>query len=201
MKYTVDEIKKRIGASTLSPELAQEALEGFIEVLDMRVGDVIMDKLSEEQMVQFEQFKDDGSEDDKISEWLLTVAPDRDEIVDQEVDKLLAEIDELGKLPEGFEEEGESQPEAPAEGGSEPAPDPVPEATPEPEQSSPEEAPAPEQSPEVGESAPAEDNSEPAPKVAQEPEQPSDQPQEIPQQEPAPEAGPEPLPQEGHQHE
>lgn len=178
MKYSVDDIKKRIGADVLSPEMAEEALATFVETLDLRVGDAILEVLNEQQVAEFEQFKDDGSDDQKIEEWLLSAVPNRDEIVDREMDKLFEEIDKGARLPDesAGSETSPGENEAPVEN--------TPEATSE-------EAPVPEQPVESSES----DQATP------EPEQPSDQPQDIPEQEPAPEAGPEPLPEEEHQHE
>jgi hypothetical protein len=80
----------RVGLGTLRPDLARTALRTFYDVLEMRVGIALADRMTNEQLDEFEAFfqaKDDAG----AFNWLSTNFPDYREVVQSQYEQLEAE--------------------------------------------------------------------------------------------------------------
>ena len=93
MKYTDEDINKRLGLEILDPEVAKTMLATFYNTLDDRRGIAIAERLNDEQMSRFIDLKQDGSDDQAVEDWLVAAIPDYETLVDTEAEKLLNEID------------------------------------------------------------------------------------------------------------
>ncbi len=93
MKYTDEDISKRLSLELLDPEDAKVMLDTFYQTLDDRMGIAIADKLNDEQLSRFENLKESGEDDDAIDDWLHAAIPGYQTMLDEEADKLLQEID------------------------------------------------------------------------------------------------------------
>lgn len=93
MKYSEEDIRKRLSLDLLESEVAEQMLASFYETLDTRMALAIADKLSDEQLAKFENLKESGEDDEAADEWLKAAIPGYETLLDEEADKLLAEID------------------------------------------------------------------------------------------------------------
>lgn len=89
MKYSEQDISRKLGFDTLEPEMAELMLSSFYETLETRVMMAVYSRFSPEQLEAFESADDEGK--DKL---LQSVVEDPDKLVDEETDKLFQEIDE-----------------------------------------------------------------------------------------------------------
>lgn len=89
-----DDDKKLVaefGIGTL-PEAVQEELLGqYFETLELRLGMILEDQLSDEQLAQFEQVHDAGDDDATLT-WLKTAIPNYDQLVADETEAVKADI-------------------------------------------------------------------------------------------------------------
>ena len=91
MKHSDEDITKRLGLESADEQTRQGALQMFYQTLDTRVALAVQDKLTDEQLAEFEKLKD--AEDTAADELLKNAVPDYDALFNEEADKLLTEID------------------------------------------------------------------------------------------------------------
>jgi hypothetical protein len=87
-----DDLLFRVGLGSLSDELKNLALRTFYELLELRVGVALAERMTDEQLAEFEAFfkaKDDAG----AFEWLSTNLPEYKDIVLSEFERLEAEAD------------------------------------------------------------------------------------------------------------
>lgn len=97
MKYSDEDISKRLSLETLEPEMAARMLASFHETLSTRVMMAVFGSLSDEQLKQFEAADDAGK-----NALLEQAVPDYEQLVDTEADNLFKEIDDnAARMVEG----------------------------------------------------------------------------------------------------
>lgn len=80
-----------IGLAALPEQEKQALLAQIVETLEMRVGTVLAQGLSEAQLSEFEQYMNNNDQDGALK-WLETNAPNYKEVVKGELNKLKQEI-------------------------------------------------------------------------------------------------------------
>jgi hypothetical protein len=84
-------------------DLMNVALNTFYEMLEMRVGTDLADRMTSEELDEFEVFFEAG-DDGKAFEWLSEHFPDYPEVVQAAYDRLEAEIaEESAAVMEGLD--------------------------------------------------------------------------------------------------
>jgi hypothetical protein len=85
---------KELGLQDISSEEDQaRALQDFYDSLQMKVGMALEDKLSDEQLIEFEKIA--AADDDQADiDWLKKAIPDYEQIVAEETAKLKQEINQ-----------------------------------------------------------------------------------------------------------
>src|SRR3954469_8305026 len=86
-----DNLLQQIGLGSLPVEEKRALLNHIYETLEMRVGMRLADQMSNEQLDEFEQYFE-AKDDAGAFKWLETNFPNYKEIVQQEFDKLKAEV-------------------------------------------------------------------------------------------------------------
>ncbi len=105
---------EELGLGALPAEEKNRLLGHIYETLEMRVGMKLAEKMSDEQLTEFEAFVD-GNDEAGALKWLESNFPNYKDVVAQELDKLKEEIrSDAGKILEST---------APADGGDKPQPD------------------------------------------------------------------------------
>lgn len=94
MKYNDEDIAKRLGLEMVDSEAAEQLLGEFYKTLDIRVGAVVAGRLNEEQLTRFESLRESGEDDETVEDWLRAAIPGYETLLDEEAEKLLAEIDQ-----------------------------------------------------------------------------------------------------------
>jgi len=82
--------KLRLGA--LPPDQQKEAIEAVLAIVHDRVGERIADVLEPEQFVKFEKFMNKDANPEELLHWLENNIPGYSHIVDEELDKLIDEM-------------------------------------------------------------------------------------------------------------
>lgn len=86
-----DDLLKEIGLGSLPQEERRSLLNHIYETLELRVGMRLADQMTNQQLDEFEKYFE--AKDDKGAfSWLETNFPNYKEIVQQEFDKLKAEV-------------------------------------------------------------------------------------------------------------
>jgi hypothetical protein len=164
-----------IGLAALPPAEKNSFLKHIYETLEMRVGIRLADQMTNEQLDEFERYFE-AKDDAGAFKWLETNFPNYKEIVQQEFDKLKAEVAQSAPQILAASQQAAASPGQPAQMPAQPVPQAVPQAAPvqpQPVQSQPFAAPQ-------------------APAMPQMPQQPvPSQPQPIPP--PVPNPGPQPT--------
>ena len=86
-----DNLLNEIGLAALPAEEKKAFLKHMYETLEMRVGTRLAERMSEQQMTEFEQFINTGDEQGAFR-WLEANFPDYKQVVAEEFDKLKGEI-------------------------------------------------------------------------------------------------------------
>jgi hypothetical protein len=86
-----DDLLKELGLETLPKEEKTAFLRHMYETLEMRVGTRLAERMSEQQMLEFEQFINSGDEQGAFK-WLEANFPNYKQVVAEEFDKLKAEV-------------------------------------------------------------------------------------------------------------
>lgn len=82
---------QEIGLDTLPDEEKDSLLKHIYETLEMRVGMRLADQMSNEQLDEFEQYFE-AKDDAGAFKWLETNFPNYKDVVQEEFDKLKAEV-------------------------------------------------------------------------------------------------------------
>lgn len=86
-----DNLLQEVGLGSLPPEEKKNLLEHIYETLELRVGMRLADQMTKAQLDEFERYFE--AKDDKGAfTWLETNFPNYKDIVQQEFDKLKAEV-------------------------------------------------------------------------------------------------------------
>lgn len=80
-----------LGLGSLPEEEKKALLAHIFETLEMRVGMKLAERMTNDQLLEFEQFLDRG-DDPGALRWLETNFPDYKQVVADELEKLKAEI-------------------------------------------------------------------------------------------------------------
>lgn len=89
-----DNLLTEIGLGALPTEEKGKMLRHIYETLEMRVGVKLAERMSEQQLQEFETFINSG-DDAGALRWLETTFPDYKDVVKQEFDLLKAEITQV----------------------------------------------------------------------------------------------------------
>lgn len=89
---TDDQFLQAMGLEGLEGEAKQQALQNILNTLNMRIGDRIGGRLTEEQVAEFEQF-DENTPNDEIATWLDKNVPNRAQLVNQEAGHMKAQAE------------------------------------------------------------------------------------------------------------
>lgn len=81
------------GLETLPPAIANDLLQHAYETLELRVGMVLAERFTDEQLDEFEVFLDAGDASGALA-WLKANHPDYQQVVHAEVARLTAELRE-----------------------------------------------------------------------------------------------------------
>lgn len=101
----------QLGLASLPDAEKNSLLRHIYETLEMRVGMRLADQMSNEQLDEFEKYFD-AKDDAGAFKWLETNFPNYKEIVQQEFDKLKAEV--AGSAPQILVASQQAQAQAPA---------------------------------------------------------------------------------------
>lgn len=82
---------EELGLGALPPQEKQGLLKHVYETLEMRVGMRLADQMTNEQLDEFEKYFD-AKDDEGAFRWLETNFPNYKEIVNEEFEKLKAEV-------------------------------------------------------------------------------------------------------------
>jgi hypothetical protein len=82
---------EELGLGSLPPQEKQGLLKHIYETLELRVGVRLADQMTNEQLDEFEKYFD-AKDDEGAFRWLETNFPNYKEIVNEEFDKLKAEV-------------------------------------------------------------------------------------------------------------
>ncbi|HVS58994.1 MAG TPA: DUF5663 domain-containing protein [Candidatus Saccharimonadales bacterium] len=82
---------EELGLGSLPPQEKQGLLKHIYETLEMRVGMRLADQMTNEQLDEFEKYFD-AKDDEGAFRWLETNFPNYKEIVNEEFEKLKAEV-------------------------------------------------------------------------------------------------------------
>lgn len=96
MKYTQDELAVKLSVDSLEPEVREGMLASFYRALDNRVAVSVATRLTDEQLAKLDELTK-ANDEQGIEDLLRGVVPDYDAVIDEEADKLLAEIEESAK--------------------------------------------------------------------------------------------------------
>ncbi len=86
-----DNLLQELGLGTLPPEEKDKFLKHIYETLEMRVGTRLAERMTDQQLDEFETFIDQ-KDDAGAFHWLETNFPNYKEVVAEEFEKLKAEI-------------------------------------------------------------------------------------------------------------
>ena len=86
-----DNLLQELGLGTLPPEEKRALLNHIYETLEMRVGMRLADQMTNEQLDEFETYFE-AKDDAGAFKWLETNFPNYKEIVNDEFEKLKAEV-------------------------------------------------------------------------------------------------------------
>ena len=93
----------RVGLGAMRSDLVNVALKTFYEMLEMRVGIDLADRMTNEELDEFEVFFE-NADDAGAFEWLSEHFPDYPEVVQAAYDRLEAEIaEESATVMEGLD--------------------------------------------------------------------------------------------------
>jgi len=186
---------QELGLSGLPEAEKNSFLKHIYETLEMRVGIRLADQMSNEQLDEFERYFE-AKDDAGAFKWLETNFPNYKEIVQQEFDKLKAEVAQTA--PQIM---AASQAQA-AQGGQQPLQQPMQQQQPMPQpMQQPQQNPMPQQQPVADQYAqqPQYQPQQPQQFQQQPQAQPPPQPQYQQQSNPMPQPQPQPQPQQGQQ--
>jgi len=82
---------EKLGLQRLSEEQQAKQLQSFYATLKLRVGMVLEEKLSDEQLIEFEKISESGDQE-AITAWLTKAVPDYDQVMATEMEALVQEI-------------------------------------------------------------------------------------------------------------
>lgn len=108
-----DTLLEELGLIALPKEERDALLRQIYETLEMRVGMKLAERMSDQQLDEFEKFIDTNDEAGALK-WLETNFPDYKQVVADELEKLKAEIkQDSGKIVEAMQAQaGAPQPQA-----------------------------------------------------------------------------------------
>lgn len=106
-----DNLLKELGLGELPAEEKNKMLAHIYETLEMRVGMKLAEKMTNEQLDEFEGFIDKNDEAGALS-WLETNFPDYKQVVAQELETLKSEIKQAAPQILAAGREAEQQPPA-----------------------------------------------------------------------------------------
>ncbi|HLA49449.1 MAG TPA: DUF5663 domain-containing protein [Candidatus Saccharimonadales bacterium] len=86
-----DQFLQAMGLDGLENDEKAAALDDILYTLNMRVGKRVAEILNDKQAAQFEAFSDDTS-NEEIAKWLKENVPNYDQIVEEEAQKMKAEV-------------------------------------------------------------------------------------------------------------
>jgi hypothetical protein len=93
----------RVGLGEMSSEMANVALKAFYQLLELRVGTVFAERMTNAELDEFEEYFE-AEDDDGAFQWLCLHFPDYKEIVRTAYDQLEVEIaGESETLMEGLD--------------------------------------------------------------------------------------------------
>lgn len=104
-----DTLLEEIGLASLPKAERDQLLRQIYETLEMRVGMKLAERMSDQQLDEFERFIDTNDEAGALK-WLETNFPDYKQVVASELDKLKGEIkQDSGKIIEAMQASGAQQ--------------------------------------------------------------------------------------------
>lgn len=91
MKQIDASISETVGLSNLSAEEKERLLIHMERTLHTRLGLTLSSRLSAEQLEEFNQVLESGSNPEK---WLRQTIPDYDQLIEKEIDGIIADLKE-----------------------------------------------------------------------------------------------------------
>ncbi len=89
MTYTNEQLIEELGLQDATPEIQNQMVDIFYSTLNMRTAMILSDKLSDEQLEQFNSLT--GSNDDAAAEWVEQNIPEHKEIIETEMKAIIDE--------------------------------------------------------------------------------------------------------------
>lgn len=89
MTYTHEQLIEELGLQDAAPEVQNQMVDIFYSTLNMRTAMVISDKLSDEQLEQFNSLTE--SNDDAAAEWVEQNVPEHKDIIETEMKAIIDE--------------------------------------------------------------------------------------------------------------
>jgi succinate dehydrogenase flavin-adding protein (antitoxin of CptAB toxin-antitoxin module) len=89
MTYTNEQLIEELGLQDATPEIQNQMVDIFYSTLNMRTAMILSDKLSDEQLEQFNSLTE--SNDDAAAEWVEQNIPEHKEIIETEMKAIIDE--------------------------------------------------------------------------------------------------------------
>jgi hypothetical protein len=87
-----DTFLEEIGLANLSADEKKKTLNYIQEMLEMRIGTRLADSMSDDQLDEFEALTSNKQSNESLRKWLKTNFPNYEHVVEEELEKLKAEI-------------------------------------------------------------------------------------------------------------
>jgi len=94
MKYSKEELIKVLGIDALEEATQEQSLGTFLSALELRTGQAVAEKLTDEQLEAFTALVDNDG-DEAGETWLRENIEGFDSIEDEVVEQLIAEVDDM----------------------------------------------------------------------------------------------------------
>ncbi|HEU5004937.1 MAG TPA: DUF5663 domain-containing protein [Candidatus Saccharimonadales bacterium] len=95
----IDELLKAMGLNpaNMSDEQKQTSLADILYTLNIRVGERVIDSLSEDQLKEFDELTKDENADNEqaLAEWMKNNVPSYNQLIEDEIQKMKAQHDDI----------------------------------------------------------------------------------------------------------
>jgi hypothetical protein len=87
--YDRDVVISALGVEAADEEFKEHVLKRIDELLDMRIGMIIQDELTDEEVVELDKL---GNDRQKASEWLAKRFPNHEQMYEQALNEIVSEL-------------------------------------------------------------------------------------------------------------